>query len=137
MSGNVPRIKQLIALAEQALTTAQVNFETGDFRATVNRTYYAIFYAASAMLLTIGVERRKHSGVISAFRNHFVKTGLIETEYSNIYGETLVTREDADYVIEVLIAFDTAEPALNQARRFVQRMYEYLGAKGFLDEPVE
>jgi uncharacterized protein (UPF0332 family) len=137
MNGASPRIKKLIALAEQALATAQLNFEAGDFRATVNRTYYAIFYAASAMLLTIGVERRKHSGVISAFRNHFVKTGLIETEYSTIYGETLVAREDADYTIEVSVAFDTAELALNQARRFVQRMHEYLVEKGFLDETVE
>ncbi|MBI1882548.1 MAG: HEPN domain-containing protein [Chloroflexi bacterium] len=137
MSASVPRIKQLITLAEQALTTAQVNFETGDFRATVNRTYYAIFYAASAMLLTLGLERRKHSGVISAFRKHLVKSGLIEAEYSNIYGETLIAREDADYTIEVSVASETAELVLDQARRFVQRMREYLVEKGFLDETVE
>ena len=136
MSGNVPRVKQLIALAEQALATAQVTFEAGDFRATVNRTYYAIFYAASAMLLTVGVERRKHSGVISAFRNHFVKSGLIEAEYSNIYGETLVVRENADYAIELPIDLDTAELALQQARSFVWRMHQYLVENGFWDETV-
>jgi len=74
----LPRIKQLASLAEQALGTAQGNLASGDFRAAVNRAYYAVFYAASAMLLTRGVERRKHSGVIGAFREHFVKTGLID-----------------------------------------------------------
>jgi uncharacterized protein (UPF0332 family) len=131
------RIKHLIKLAEQALHTAQANFEVGDFRATVNRAYYAIFYAASAMLLTIGEERRKHSGVISAFRSHFVKSGLIEAEYSNIYGETLIVREDADYAIEIPIYADTAELSLDQARRFVRRMFEYLHEKGFWDETTE
>jgi uncharacterized protein (UPF0332 family) len=131
------RIKQLIELAEQALNTAQANFEAGDFRATVNRSYYAIFYTSSAILLTIGEERRKHSGLISAFRNHFVKPGLIEAEYSHIYGEILATREDADYAIEIPINADVAELALDQARRFVQRMSEYLVERGFWDETTE
>jgi len=126
-----------MALAEQALNTAQVNLNVGDFRATVNRAYYAIFYAASAMLLTKGLERRKHSGVISAFREHFVKAGLLEMEYSNVYGETLVIREDADYAFEIPIDLDMAETALRQARRFVQRMYEYLVEKGFCNETSE
>lgn len=137
MKGYVPRIRKLMALAEQALATAQINFEAGDFRATVNRAYYAIFYAASAMLLTIELERRKHSGVISAFRKHFIKSGLIEAEYSNIYGETLVVRENADYAIELPIDLDTAKLALQQAGRFVQRMREYLIKEGFWNETVE
>jgi len=134
MGGNIPRIRQLIALAEQALQTAQVNLDVGDYRATVNRAYYATFYAASAMLLTKGVERLKHSGVISAFREHFVKPGLIEAEYSSVYGEALVIREDADYAIDIPIDFDMGETALRQARHFVQRMREYLIERGFWDE---
>lgn len=135
MDAKTSRIGQLIALAEQALDTAQVNLDVDDWRAAVNRAYYAIFYATSAMLLTKGVERRKHSGVISAFRGHFVKPGLIETEYSSVYGETLVVRQDADYAIEIPVDFDMAETALRQARRFVRRMGDYLIEKGFWDEP--
>lgn len=137
MDARTSRIRQLIALAERALDTAQINLDVGDWRATVNRAYYAIFYAASAMLLTKGSERRKHSGVISAFREHFVKLGLVEAEYSSVYGETLVAREDADYAIEIPVDFDMAGTALRQARRFVQRMCEYLAEKGFWDEASE
>jgi uncharacterized protein (UPF0332 family) len=137
MDARTVRIRQLMTLAEQALNTAQVNLDVGDFRATVNRAYYAIFYAASAMLLTKGLERRKHSGVISAFREHFVKPGLVEAEYSNVYGETLVIREDADYAVEILIDLDMSKTALRQARRFVGRMHEYLVEEDFGDEPSE
>jgi len=84
-----------MVLAEQALNTAQITLSAGDFRAAVNRAYYAVFYAASAMLLTQGIERSKHSGVLSAFRKHFVRPGLIEAEYSSVYGEALVIREVA------------------------------------------
>lgn len=89
------------------------------------------------MLLGEGIERRKHSGVISAFRDHFVKTDLVETEYSNIYGEAMVAREDADYAIEIPIGFDMAETVLDQARRFVQRMLAYLTQKGYVDDSTQ
>ena len=137
MADKLPsRIKQLLSLAEQALDTAQGNLASGDLRATVNRAYYAIFYTSSAVLLTKGVERRTHSDVISAFREHFVKTGLIETEYSHIYGEALVARRDADYIVEIPVDLFMAETALNQGRRFVQRMLDY-SQRGFADEPTE
>lgn len=121
-----------MALAGQAHNTAQVNLDAGDFRATVNRAYYAVFYAASAVLLTKGLERRRHSGVIGAFREHLVKPGLIEAQYSNIYGETLAIREDADYAVEIPIDSVMAETALDQGRRFVGRIREYLAEEGFL-----
>jgi uncharacterized protein (UPF0332 family) len=128
------RIKQFMALAEQALRTAQLNLDAGDGRASVNRAYYAVFYAASAMLLTKGIERRKHSGVISAFREHFIRGGPIEAEYSNVYGETLVIREDADYAVEIPVDQEMARTALDQAQRFVGRMRAYLVQEGFADE---
>ena len=68
---------------------------------------------------------------------HFVKTGLVEAEYSSIYGETLVAREDADYAVEISVDFDMAETVLRQAYRFVRRMLEYLARKGFLGESTE
>ena len=124
-------------MAERALDTAQINLDVGDRRAAINRAYYAILYAANAMLLTKGVERRKHSGVISAFREHFVKPRVIETEYSSVYGEALVVCQDADYAIEIPVDFDMAETALSQARCFVRRMGDYLAEKGFWDELSE
>jgi uncharacterized protein (UPF0332 family) len=132
MSDRESQIKELIALAEQALRTAQITLDAGDFRATVNRAYYAIFYSASAVLLTQGQERRRHAGVISAFREYMIKTGLIEAEYSHIYGESLVIRENADYAVEIPIDSDMAETALQQARRFVQRMIRHLSETGLL-----
>jgi len=48
-----------------------------------------------------------------------------------------VAREDADYAVEIPVDLDMAETVLHQARRFVQRMLEYLTRKGFVGEPTE
>jgi uncharacterized protein (UPF0332 family) len=134
MNKRASRIRRLMRLADQAVVTAQTNLDSEDYRAAANRAYYAIFYAASAVLLTLGIERRRHSGVISAFREHFVRPGIIEAEFSGIYGESLVVREDADYAIEVTVGSDTVGPGLRQARRFVRRMHEHLDKSSFGDE---
>ncbi len=44
----------------------------------VNRFYYAAFYATRSLLATKDLDSSKHSGVISLFNTHFVKTGEID-----------------------------------------------------------
>jgi uncharacterized protein (UPF0332 family) len=52
--------------AHETLEVAARNLDDGFYAASVNRAYYAIFYAANAMLSTEGLARSKHSGVVSA-----------------------------------------------------------------------
>ena len=91
------KIEQYLKWAHQALQTVHLAFEHQDYIGAVNRAYYAIFYAANALLVTKGLERSKHSGVIAAFRQHFVKTGIVPTEYSDFYGAAMEDRHTGDY----------------------------------------
>jgi uncharacterized protein (UPF0332 family) len=86
---------------------------------------YAIFYAANALLSTKKLERSKHSGVIAAFRQHFVKTGLIEAEYGRFYGEAMEQRNAGDYGL-VSPNRAAADRSLAYAERFVQRVEQAL-----------
>ena len=112
--------------ARRALKAAAVNLEQGFFEVAINRAYYAIFYAASGLLWTRGISRSKHSGVISAFRQHFVKPGLIETEYSDLYGDVMDARLDSDYELAHVVDQTAAQHRLDDARRFVERVAAYL-----------
>ena len=62
--------------ARQTLDTARLLRESADIASMVNRSYYAMFYAALALLATIGKETSKHSGALALFDKHFIKTGL-------------------------------------------------------------
>ena len=42
--------------------TAQFNLENDFYGVAINRAYYAFFYAATALLLTLDLTRSKHSG---------------------------------------------------------------------------
>jgi uncharacterized protein (UPF0332 family) len=119
--------------AQQMLQVADHNLADGFYASAINRAYYAIFYAANALLATKELTRSKHSGVIAAFRQHFVKPGLIESEYSDIYGRVMDDRHKGDYeIIESTMDQARAQTDLKDAQRFVQRVERYLKLEGWL-----
>jgi uncharacterized protein (UPF0332 family) len=91
-----------------------------------------MFYAASALLASKGIARSKHSGVHSAFGEHFVKTGLIEVEYAKMLANAFDSRIDSDYDVLYKTEQALAEEVLEDARRFVDRAEQYLCQAGAL-----
>jgi len=76
----VKEINSLIERAKRYLKSAEILLEEGDYESSVSRTYYAMFYSAQAMLLTKNLSFSSHKGVISAFGEYFVKTGIFPKE---------------------------------------------------------
>jgi len=61
-------------LAEQALSDAAMAQECGSHRNCLNRAYYAVFYAASALITMRELHSSKHRGVLSFLDREFVLT---------------------------------------------------------------
>ena len=116
--------------AHEMLEVAAHNITDGFYSSAINRAYYAIFYAANALLATQGLARSKHSGVVAAFRERFVKPGLIEIEYSRIYGRVMDDRHASDYEIQYPTDAEVSKRDLTDAQRFVERAERYLRQEG-------
>jgi uncharacterized protein (UPF0332 family) len=76
---------ELMAKARRAQVSAQRLLEDNDNDGACNRAYYAMFDAARAALIAskapVPAEIAKtHSGLISDFSLHLVKTGLFPVE---------------------------------------------------------
>lgn len=126
------QVVKYLARARQALSAGDLALSHGDYVTAVNRAYYAIFYSANALLSTGGMERSKPSGVIAVFRQQFIKTGLIEVEYSDIYGALMEDRTEGDYNLEFEPDPVQAERDMERARRFVDRAEQALQEMGIL-----
>ncbi|MBM3335073.1 HEPN domain-containing protein [Candidatus Sumerlaeota bacterium] len=59
--------------AHKAIEEATLLCAAGHLLGTVNRAYYAMFYAAQALLVPTGLKTSKHSGVIALFDREFVQ----------------------------------------------------------------
>ena len=121
-----------LAGARDALRSARYNLDGGFYGVAVNRAYYAFFYTATTLLLTLDITKSKHSGVMAAFREYFVKPGRFPIEDSRTYGEAFELRNVTDY--EMLGAADItqAQEAIESAISFVQRCEVFLTGKGYL-----
>jgi uncharacterized protein len=128
---NLELVKLHMEAADQALAAGQYTLDGGFSGVAVTRAYYACFYAASAILLTHDITRRKHSGVLSAFREHFVRPGIIEPEYSDIYGEAFDARQISDYDMTGVLEPAEAAKTLMNARKFVARIEAYMAEVGY------
>jgi len=129
--GQFSRIQRLMQRAQRTLRTARLVLKDEDYASAVNRAYYAIFYAANAALSTKNVERHKHTGIISEFRQRFIKTGLIEREYSAFYGDTMDARHDSDHDFATETERERAESAMAEAEQFVARIERFLREQGY------
>jgi len=118
--------------ARDALTSAVYNLDGDFYGVAINRAYYAFFYAATALLLTLDITRSKHTGVMATFREQFVKSGAFPIEDSRAYGEAFELRNVTDY--ELLGQADSVQAleAIQNARGFVERCERYLREKGCL-----
>ncbi len=108
-----------------ALQQAKDNLEWGYYDVAASRAYYAMFYAASALLVSKGISRGKHAGVHSAFGEYFVKPGLIEPQYSRMLVNAFNVRLDSDYDVRLSLDKALAEDILSDARQFVERAVAY------------
>jgi uncharacterized protein (UPF0332 family) len=92
------------ALVSYRLDKARSTFEDAVFVASagrwnlaVNRLYYALFHAASALLLTKGFVTHTHKGVLVQMNLQFVKTGVLDKEDGVLLSQLFCLRQEADY----------------------------------------
>lgn len=118
--------------AKEMLAVAGQNLRNDFYTSAVNRAYYAIFYAANAVLATAGEARSKHSGVISLFRNLFIKSGKLPVELSDTYGRIMDNRQRGDYDLGLQMDEEQAKTDIEDARRFVDEVEQWLKEKNWL-----
>lgn len=112
--------------AKEMITAAQENLKSGQFRTSLNRSYYAVFHAMRAMNILEGYDSSKHSGVIAFFNKTFIKEHRVNKELSKIIKETSYLREKSDYDDFFIASREEAEYQQKQALYFVHEIEQYL-----------
>lgn len=62
-----------------------------------NRMYYALYYAASALLIHDGHKVGTHKGVIALFNLNYVKEGPLSREEGVLFSNVFAFRQGSDY----------------------------------------
>ena len=117
--------------AYETLRESDILLSENALRGTVNRAYYAMFYALLALLATRQLGTSKHSGALSLFDREFVKTGLFPRNLSRSLRLAFNLRQTHDYGEMVEIDLPTASQTLSNAREFVDAVETFLVSAGY------
>ena len=115
--------------AKEDLETAEENMIGGKYRASINRSYYAVFHALRAVTALDRFDSGKHSGIIAFFNQHYVKTGVFDKEISKMIDSCYRMREKADYDDFFLAAKDDAIQQLDKAKSIVHAVEQFIVSK--------
>lgn len=126
---NPEEIAANLERAAQSIKAARDLAIKGYYDFAASRAYYGAFYAATAVLLSEGIELSKHSGVIASIHQRFVKTGKLSKEHGkdlnwlfemrsvgDYGGIAHVSRQQANHAIEAAASFVDAINALLQSQ---------------------
>ena len=106
--------------AQEAIAEAELLFSEGYIRTSINRLYYACFYAVSALLM--GCSSAKHSGIRSLFHQKIVKNGLVNTSAGTLYNRLFDARQKADYADLINFEADIVSPWFDDVKALVKQI---------------
>jgi uncharacterized protein (UPF0332 family) len=125
MTENIKALmKYRIDQAVESLKASEVLLERELFRPSVNRAYYAMFYAVLALFSADKKETSKHSGAISLFDRKYVKKGVFTKDFSRWLHEAFELRQRCDYSAGHIILKEEAEKTMKRATLFVKGVEE-------------
>jgi len=104
--------------AEQSIRAARMLVAEGYYDFAASRAYYAAFYSSVAILLSEGLDFRKHSGVVASIHQRFVRTGKLSKEQGKDLNWLFELRNIADYGGVIHVSLSQAEQAIQAAERF-------------------
>ncbi len=124
-------LAELIRRSEQSLAAARVLLANKFFGFAASRSYYAMFYATEALLLTRSMAFSKHKAVISAFGREFAKMDLVPVTLHRYLIDAYDLRQAGDYGSGVDITFAEGTAAIERATEFLRHTKKFLRKHGY------
>ncbi len=112
--------------AKEDLLSAKINLDNGLIKASINRSYYAIYHSIRSVNALDGFDSKKHSGVIAYFNQHYIHTGKFKKGIYSIISTAYRIREKSDYDDFYVASIEDAKEQLKNAEYFIQLTEEFL-----------
>ena len=109
--------------AKETLTVARDCVEGNHYKDSINRSYYAAFYAIKAVLALSEIDFKRHKDVIAHFNKNYVAQGEFNRE----------KREKSDYDDFYIASKDEAFEQIETAEMIINAVEVYLTSKNKSD----
>jgi len=115
-------VKYWLEKSEESIESAKSEKKEGRLSFAINRLYYAMFYAMTAILTAKDETYSKHSGVRAALHRDFIKTGKVNNEIGKLYDELFNARHQADYTPLIEFEDGVVKKQIKQVEKAVKKL---------------
>lgn len=119
-------VKYRLDRAYETIKEAELMRRESFFNASVNRLYYACYYAAVALLLQNDIPSQSHSGVRAMLGLHFVSKGLLSVQEGKVFSTLFEKRHSGDYDDFVYCDAEMVDELLPKAKSFIDSVANLL-----------
>lgn len=115
-----------IAEAEDSLKVAAHCLKEGLYKDSINRSYYAAFYAVKAILALSTVDFKRHKDVMGYFNKEYVAKEIFPREIGRKLGTLQRVCEKSDYDDFYIASREKAEEQFQTAELVIGEVKKYL-----------
>jgi len=105
--------------ADETLDEAKALYRINRLKGTMNRIYYALFYAVGALAHANGFNASKHANLVGWFNKTYIHTGIVSVESGRIFRKAFDMRSRGDYTDLIQMDLDTITEFLESAEPFL------------------
>jgi len=118
--------KHRFAQSEETLRVAKDCLNNRYLKDSINRSYYAAFYAVRAILALDTVDFKRHKDVVAYFNKTYVANGKFDREIGRKLSKLQQIREKSDYNDYYIVSFEEAEEQLNASDLIIKAVKEFI-----------
>jgi uncharacterized protein (UPF0332 family) len=116
------RIRQ----AKETIELAEFLKDSGKFSIAINRIYYGMYYAVTALALKHRFETSKHAQLIGWFNKKFIAQNAIDKKYGKILRNAFQNRTKGDYDAFIEFTLPEVETMLEEMKLFVREIERFI-----------
>lgn len=116
------RLKQAL----ETIELAKFLVMSEKFIIAVNRIYYGMYYALTALALINKFETSKHGQLIGWFNKEYISTKKLDSEYGKILRNAYQNRTKGDYDAFVSFSKEEIESMLSEMTDFIEEIKRLL-----------
>ena len=115
--------------AVETLGVAALCLESQHYKDSINRSYYAAFYAIKAVLALEEIDSKRHKDAVAYFNKTYVATEIFSRETGKKLGRLKQERESSDYDDFYVASLTDATDQYNSAKLIIDEIEKYLADK--------
>ena len=120
-----------LSQAEDSIRVAKMSYENDLLKDSINRSYYASFYAIKAVLVLEKVDFKRHKDVIGYFNKSYVATNKFPRELGRKIGMLKQLREKSDYDDFFIVSTEETEMQIKTAELLIAAVKSFVAKENY------